>query len=104
MVMFQSHDWEQRCQQALALFDERVTQLLDPQHVTEGGFSAEDRRGQMVTHALPSLSLGCVMVEAGMFHSHHDVAGAVAEAKHQAKKIAGSSLFVERRRLPAALH
>lgn len=98
MVLFQSPDWEERCLEALHIFDSRVAHLFEPEHLVAGGFTAEDRRGQIVLHPLPSLSLGCVPVESEIFHSHHDVAAAVAEAKHQAKKITGSSLFVERRR------
>ena len=97
MILFQSHDWEARCQHALTLFDQRIADFLEPEHRAAGSYTAEDRRGQMVGHALPSLSLGAVMVGSGEFHSHQDVAAAVAEAKHQAKRIAGSSLFVERR-------
>jgi len=61
-------------------------------------FKAEDRRGQPVFHPLPALSLGALPVTPGTFHSQHEVAAALSEAKHQAKKTRGSSLFVERRR------
>lgn len=98
MLLFQSPDWEARCRHALSLFDNRVAHMVEPAHLAAGGFTAEDRRGQPVFHPLPALSLGCLPVVAGVFHSQHEVASAVAEAKHQAKKTRGSSLFIERRR------
>ncbi len=98
MLLFQSHDWEARCRHALSLFDSRIANMVEPEHLVASGFTAEDRRGQQVFHSLPALSLGCVPVATGSFHSQHDVASAVSDAKHQAKKTRGSSLFVERRR------
>ncbi|MCF8177190.1 MAG: hypothetical protein K9J74_01665, partial [Sulfuritalea sp.] len=62
-----------------------------------GGYSGEGRRGQHVFHPLPALSIGCVIVEAGNFASHHEVSAALSEVKKEAKRIPGSALFVERR-------
>jgi len=42
-----------------------------------------------------------VRAEAGQYLSHHQIATAASEAKKQAKKIVGNSLFVERRNMPA---
>jgi hypothetical protein len=36
-------------------------------------------------------------VEPGRYDSHHQIAAAAAEAKKEAKKIPGNSLFIERR-------
>jgi diguanylate cyclase (GGDEF)-like protein len=101
MLLFQSTDWEVRCQQALHLFDSRIRHLIEPQHQSANGFTAENRRGERVFHPLPALSLGCLPVSLGSCHSHHEVAAGVSAAKAQAKKLQGSSLFVERRRLTA---
>jgi hypothetical protein len=38
-----------------------------------------------------------VRIDPGQFASHHQVATAAAEAKKQAKKIPGNSLFIDRR-------
>ncbi|MCY1554425.1 hypothetical protein D9M68_909960 [compost metagenome] len=67
-----------------------------------GGFETEDRRGRKIFHPLISLSLGVVNIEPGSFVSHHQIATAASEAKRQAKKIAGNSLFVERRQPDAS--
>ena len=98
MLLLQSDDWQARMTSALQLFDESMADFLDREHLLSGGYHGEDRRGQPVFHALPALSIGCLVVEPTMFHSHHEVAAAVTEAKKQAKKTPGSTLFVERRR------
>ncbi len=97
ILLFQSADWEARCRRALALFDSRLARLVEPAHWAAGGFTAENRRGEKVFTPLTALSLGCLIASQGSYHSHHEVAAGVTEAKHQAKKIPGSSLFVERR-------
>lgn len=101
MLLFQSPDWEARCQKALQLFDSRIRHLMEPQHREAGGFATENRRGERVFYLIPTLSLGCQPVSLGSCHSHHEVAAGVSDAKSQAKKLQGSSLFVERRRLAA---
>lgn len=97
MILFQSESWEQRCRRALELFDSHIVLLLNAEHIVMNGFMAEDRRGNNIFHALPALSLGCVQVQPNHFKTHHEVAAVVAEAKHQAKKTRGSSLFIDRR-------
>lgn len=98
MLLLQSPDWHHRLTLALHLFDDSLAGLVDITHLAQGGYEGEDRRGQRIFHPLPALSAGCLMVEAGTYVSHHEVSAAVTEAKKQAKKIPGSTLFVERRR------
>jgi GGDEF domain-containing protein len=100
MLLLQSQDWQHRLARALQIFDEHLPAFLDGKHVLDGGYPGEDRKGRPVFHPLPSLSIGCLVVETKLFHSHHEVSLAVADAKKQAKKIPGSSIFVERRRTP----
>lgn len=100
IVLFQSEDWEKRCQTILDAFSDCVSQHLSGTDVAAGGYVSEDRRGNQVFHPLLSLSLGVVRVEAGHYASHHQIASAAAEAKKQAKKLSGNSLFVERRNSP----
>lgn len=45
-----------------------------------------------------SLSLGVLVVDPGSYSSHYQVAAATPEAKKEAKKISGNSLFIERRK------
>lgn len=99
MVLFQSHDWEIRCHEALHLFDRRIQEFVSPELLTDNGYLAENRRGQMDFHSLPCLSIGAVHIpDNEPFESHREVSAAAAEAKKNAKKTLGSSLFVERRK------
>lgn len=98
MLLLQSEDWETRCLRVLSAFDSRRTGYLDPAHAFDGGFAAEDRRGTLVIHPIPSLSVAAVRVNKGEYASHRELAAAASAAKKMAKRKAGSTLFVERRR------
>jgi len=97
VVLFQSADWEQRCRAVLDDFEEEVKAFFNPDDILRGGYIAEDRRGQKIFHPLASLAIGTVRIEPSAFHSHREVAAAASEAKKQAKRTPGNSLFVERR-------
>lgn len=99
MVLMQSADWQQRITKGIAIFEENIGTFLEELHVQAGGYYGEDRQGKPVFHPLPSVSIGCLDINPALFRSHHEVAAAVTEAKKQAKKIAGSSLFIERRKV-----
>jgi GGDEF domain-containing protein len=100
VVLFQSRDWEVRCHGILARFDRECLPLFSPEHVEAGGYRSEDRRGTMAFHALVSLSIGAVLIDPEHFHHYQEVARAASEAKHIAKRIEGSSLFVDQRKMP----
>jgi len=99
MMLLQSPDWQTRLAQLLERLDERLLPLLPEEARQRGGYYGEDRRNQWQFHPLPSLSIGCLVVEPFAYHSHHEVSAAVVEAKKQAKKTRGNSLFIERRRV-----
>lgn len=98
ILLLQSPDWEARCRQALDQFAQAARALFDPEDLNRGGFEAQDRQGQPVFYPLTSLSIGVVVIEPGSTVSHYEVAALASEAKKQAKRIPGNSLFVERRR------
>lgn len=102
LVLFQSQDWQARCERVLALFATRSQACFSDEDKARGGIVTEDRQGRSIFHALPTLSLGALAVPPGSYVSHHEISSAAAEAKRQAKRIAGNSLFVERRRFPPA--
>ncbi|MBI1397922.1 MAG: hypothetical protein GC151_18265 [Betaproteobacteria bacterium] len=74
--------------------------LLDEKTRLRGGFDAEDRTGNRHFFPLPSLSIGAVVVPATASRSAVEISAAAVDARHQAKRLAGNSLFIERRRLP----
>ncbi len=100
ILLLQSRDWEARCRAILADFDGEIPGFVSAEDLRLGGYQAEDRRGNRVFHPLPALSIGALPVDPRLYHSHREVAGAVGNAKKEAKKIPGSALFVERRRQP----
>jgi GGDEF domain-containing protein/predicted transcriptional regulator len=99
ILVLQSPDWEQRCHRALTAFAHTSFALFDKDHRSIGGYLSGDRQGRIVHHPLPTLSIGAVWVNPGLFSSHHEVAEAAMTAKQMAKAKPGNSLFVERRRL-----
>ena len=52
----------------------------------------------LATKALKATGIGAVVAEPGDYVSHYEVSSAASEAKRQAKRSTGSSMFVERRR------
>lgn len=106
-VVFQSPDWETRCWQLVHDFSAAMSQSLTQDERAQGGYLAENRRGELMFQALPSLSVGVVRIGQGECESHREVAAAASAAKKQAKKRArdlvqdpfAGAVFVERRRL-----
>lgn len=97
MLLFQSEDWEARCRAILADFEASVLDYYSLEDRDRGGYISEDRQGKKVFYSLMSLSLGTIRVEPHQYYSHHQIATQASDAKKQAKKIHGSSLFVDRR-------
>ena len=97
IILFQSADWEVRCQKALDRFARRILEFFSADDRTQQGYIAKDRHGEAVFYPLTSLSIGAVRVEPCKHTSHHKISAAAAEAKKQAKGIPGNSLFIERR-------
>ncbi|WP_046157100.1 GGDEF domain-containing protein [Chromobacterium vaccinii] len=97
VALMQSEDWECRLRRMLEQFGELAAQHFSDAHRAAGGFEVASRNGEPVFLPLTTLSLGVVRVRAGQYLSHHEIGAATAEAKKQAKKLPGNSLFVERR-------
>lgn len=98
IVLFRSEDWEQRCQNILQTFADEIVDFYSIEDRERGGYISEDRQGKKVFYPLISLSLGVIRANAGQYASHHQIAVAAADAKKQAKRLFGNSLFVDRRR------
>lgn len=98
IVLMQSVNWTTRCRQALERFDRESARLYTSEDLARGGLLTEDRKGKPVTQPIGALSIGAVVVESGDYLLHYEVSSAAAEAKRQAKRSPGSSMFIERRR------
>jgi diguanylate cyclase (GGDEF)-like protein len=97
ILVFRSVDWESRCRRVLKTFEEEAPRYYDDNHRGSGGISAVDRRGQEQFYPIISISVGAIQVSSDVFTSHKEIASISSEVKKQAKKIAGNSLFVDRR-------
>jgi diguanylate cyclase (GGDEF)-like protein len=86
VVLFQSDDWQARCDSIVREFNERARALFDAEALARGGIEAEDRHGNPSFFPLTTLSIGAVPVTAGVFQRAEDVASAAALAKRAAKQ------------------
>lgn len=99
IMVMRSPDWRERCERILRQFPVATRHLYDAAHLADAGYQAENRQGEMVFHGLVSLSIGAVLVPADCRVFSQELAQVASKAKSEAKKQAGNSLFVERRRL-----
>lgn len=97
IILFRSADWETRCRAILDSFALEIQDFYSNEDRERGGYLSEDRQGKKVFYPLVSLSLGVVKAQDRQFYSHHQISLAASDAKKQAKKIHGNSLFVDRR-------
>jgi GGDEF domain-containing protein len=86
VVLFQSHDWEARCEAVVREFNAQARELYDDQARAAGGVMAEDRHGTLRFHALVTLSIGACRVPANTKASAEQVASCAAGAKLKAKQ------------------
>lgn len=98
IVLFQSEDWELRCRKILQDFADAISEFYSIEDRDRGGYISEDRQGKKVFYPLISLSLGVIRANAETYASHHQIAVAAADAKKQAKRLFGNSLFIDRRK------
>ena len=93
IMLFQSDDWEDRCERLVTAFNTHAAALYDEAGREAGGIEAEDRHGVMRFFPITSLSIGAVRIRKGQFRSAEMVANAAAAAKHDAK-LANAGLIV----------
>lgn len=97
IILFQSKNWESRCHTLLSQMAKETPFFYSVTDQKNGGIVTQDRQGEPRFHSFISLSIGALIVNPGLYHSHHEVSTACVNAKKQAKGIAGNSLFIERR-------
>jgi EAL domain-containing protein (putative c-di-GMP-specific phosphodiesterase class I)/GGDEF domain-containing protein len=97
VLIFQTEDWESICLDILDTISKVMPDFYDVKDVQFGGIKVEDKLGNEHFYPFGSMSIGAVRVCADSFTSHHEVAGAMNNAKKQAKKTIGNSLFADRR-------
>lgn len=98
IILFQSSNWESRCQSILQSFETAIADFYSNEDRERGGYISEDRQGKKVFYPLISLSLGIIRAGAQQYVSHHQISVAATDAKKQAKRMLGNSLFIDRRK------
>jgi EAL domain-containing protein (putative c-di-GMP-specific phosphodiesterase class I)/GGDEF domain-containing protein len=97
MAVFRSGSWLHRCRRVIRRFDEEIKFFYDAEDRRKGGLSCENRDGSQRFFPFVGLSIGAVHSCCAPFESCHAISTVAAEVKHQAKKVHGSYLFVDRR-------
>ncbi len=98
VVIFQSPDWKARCAALIQAFDREIRSHFPSQALAKGGIESEDRRGKPEFFPLTSVAIGVVNPDPTRCCRHNEVAELASSAKHEAKKLGGSSLYVCKRR------
>jgi EAL domain-containing protein (putative c-di-GMP-specific phosphodiesterase class I)/GGDEF domain-containing protein len=85
ILLFQSQDWQERCECLVEEFNQRAFDLFDEQARAAGGIHAEDRHGVSRFFPCTTLTIGAVRIDSQVCKSAQDVANLAAQAKHAAK-------------------
>ena len=101
IIVFRSEAWKKSCQAILNVFEREVISLYDAEHRNLGGIRTYDRQGTEAFFPFLSLAIGVAKPDPMQCNSHHEVASLATEAKHEAKRQGGNTLFISRRRGPA---
>jgi len=94
VIMFNSHDWKERCERILLDFNNSLSKFYSYEHLMASGMKALDRNSNPVFYPLLSLSIGALRVhDFDTIHTESDIATTASMAKSMAKKISGNSLY-----------
>jgi len=93
VVLFQSSDWEARCQRIIDAFNARSPQLFDAVDIVHGGLHGKDRRGEPQFFPCTTVVMGAVELEPPLPQRAQSIAMLAARAKRHAKR-ANVSLHV----------
>lgn len=97
MMLLPLEHWESVCQQILRSFEVMAPGFYEEGDRQQGGITIEGRQGATAFFPFVSVSIAVKPINDPSACKALDIAAQLSELKHQAKKIAGNSLFVERR-------
>jgi diguanylate cyclase (GGDEF)-like protein len=103
MLVLRSGDWQSRCEAVLQRFEAGIRRFYSDEELREGGLRARSRNGEECFFPLITLSIGVAHPDSTHCFSYHDVAALATDAKREAKRLVGNTLFVSRRRRPVPL-
>lgn len=94
IVLFESDDWQQRCQAIFSAFIGLHDDFYNDEHLQQQGMSATDRFGNSVFYPLLALSIGAVRIlDFPSITNEADLSEYATKAKSASKKIVGNSLY-----------
>jgi len=94
IIIFQSCDWEQRCERIVAAFPQMVSEVLSP---AQQDYWSRDRAGRRQRFGSLTLAIGCVQPDVATCRTHRQLSLLLADAKQTAKSRPGNSIFISRR-------
>jgi len=97
MMLLSLDHWESVCQQILHSFELMVPGFYEEADRALGGIYIENRQNEVTFFPFVSLSIAVKPVLDATASKALGIAAELSELKHQAKKVPGNSLFVERR-------
>jgi EAL domain-containing protein (putative c-di-GMP-specific phosphodiesterase class I)/GGDEF domain-containing protein len=86
VVLFQSDDWEARCQRVIDAFNARSPQLFDAADLVHGGLRGKDRRGEPQLFPCTTVVMGAVELQPPLPQRAQSIATLAARAKRHAKR------------------
>lgn len=92
VVIFESQDWRQQCQNILDAFANEIRAFYPQKDLEQGGVWSKNRAGELVFHPILSLAIGVVCPDPTTCKSHHEVAEMAALAKKAAKHEGGNHI------------
>ena len=104
VVIFEHKQWRERCETIIEALSQRVPEFYCQDALMAGGLWGISRTGEELFFELLSLSVGVAYPDTKLCKSFHDVAALAVDAKKQAKRQPGNSIFLNRRRSPTKLH
>ncbi len=98
IVIFLANDWVSSCEHILEIFKNTVPNFYNDEDIKAGGINTENRTGEKCFFPLICLSVGLIdPISTSKCQSHVELADLASQAKKQAKKIEGNSLFINQR-------
>jgi diguanylate cyclase (GGDEF)-like protein len=95
IILFESANWQDRCQQILTAFLSIHSELYKDTDLQANGINAQDRYGNAVFYPLLSLSIGAVRLQDFVsIKTEADLTEYASQAKSTAKKQSGNSLYL----------
>ena len=85
------------CEQIIAEFDEKITGFYNEEDRANGCITTKNRRGEVDTFPLMSISLAIVSNERRELNSAVEIGDIAGEVKKKLKTMAGSNYFIDRR-------